>query len=651
MIKLTNLSKSYGSKILLNDISYHMPEGEKIALIGNNGSGKTTLLRILLKQEEQDLGSITKPTRISIGSLQQEANSSPKRSIIEEALEGAVKLSKIKKNLELLTQKLHESSDPKIIEEYAHVESQYKHEGGYSLRSKTESILMGLGFTKGQMESSPLSLSGGWAMRLEMAKMLINDPNFMILDEPTNHLDLPSLIWFENYLQSYKGTLLFVSHDKDLLNRLSTTTLHLHKGSLRAYPGNYDNYIKQREERELHERNQIANLEKKKAQLSQFITRFGAKATKAKQAKSKEKSVDKITDAIHQISSGQTEGSKAIVIQLPPPPPCDRVVYTIEDGSIGYKEELFTHINLRVERSQKIAVIGANGIGKSTLLKSIAREIEPLSGTFTGSKRNSIAYFSQNLVDNLPKKKDLVSVVLDNSDITYNEARSLLGALLFTTEDLDKKIEVLSGGEKNRLALACVLAKKANFILLDEPTNHLDIESANALVEAFKSYEGTVIFVSHNRFFINAISSHIFALSRTKKTELFEGKLSDYERLAAVSGFPNVLEENTQDKTKKTTEANGKTYSYEERKQITREASRLEKKLASYDEKIEKLSEEQQKLEHELEVYSQKNDHTKLIEIQQELDDISLKKETLEEAWIACSEDYEAIQIKIREIS
>lgn len=645
MIKLNNLSKAYGSKVLLDDISYHIPEGSKVALVGNNGSGKTTLLRVLLGEEEADSGNVLKPSRLSLGHLKQEASLDPNKTILEEALEGAKKLTEVKKELEVLSKKLHDSTSEELIHRYSEVESQYEKLGGYNLQSKAESLLMGLGFTKKQMDESPASLSGGWAMRLEMAKMLVNDPNFLILDEPTNHLDLPSLVWFENYLKSYKGTLLFVSHDKELLEKLPDTTLHLHKGQLRVYQGNYSSFLKQKEEREALEQSQVSNLEKKKNELEKFITRFGAKATKAKQAKSKEKQVEKLEKEIEGIESGKQADSKKMTLLLPPPPPSDRVLYTVANGAIGYKEVLFEKINLLVEKGQKIAVVGANGIGKSTLLKTIAREIEALGGQFKASNRNILAYFSQNLVDNLPPKGNLLDVVLNSAEVSYKEARSLLGALLFREDDLEKKVEVLSGGEKNRVALACVLAKKANFILLDEPTNHLDIESVNALVEAFKKYTGTVLFVSHNRFFINSLSSHILALSKTKKVDIFEGKLADYKRLCAVSGFPYVLEENSEKSNPEEEVEEKKVSSYEERKAHSREVNRLEKKLQKLDKEIESLSKKEKKLEDELASIAESGNHEEMAKLNKDLGEAQEEKENKEEEWMETSEKLEALKI------
>jgi len=644
LIKLDNLSKAYGSKILLDNISYHIPEGSKIALVGNNGSGKTTLLRILLGEEEADSGSVLKPSRLSLGHLKQEASLDPNKTILEEALEGAKKLTVLKQELSVLSKELHTSSQDELIHRYSEVEAQYEKLGGYNLEAKAESLLMGLGFTKEKMCDSPANLSGGWAMRLEMAKMLINDPNFLVLDEPTNHLDLPSLVWFENYLKSYKGTLLFVSHDQELLEKLPDITLHLHKGIIRVYQGNYSSFLRQKEERELLEQSQVSNLEKKKNELEKFITRFGAKASKAKQAKSKEKQVEKLEKEIEDIESGQQADSRKMNLLLPPPPPSDRVLYTISNGAIGYREVLFEKINLLVEKGQKIGIVGANGIGKSTLLKTIACEIEALGGSFKASSRNVLAYFSQNLVDNLPPKGNLLDVVLNSAEISYKEARTLLGALLFTDEDLDKKIEVLSGGEKNRVALACVLAKKANFVLLDEPTNHLDIESVNALVEAFEKYTGTVLFVSHNRFFINSLSTHILALSKTKQVDVFEGKLDDYKRLCLVSGFPYVLEENSEKQKVESKKEETKTVSYEERKSHAKEINRLEKQLQKLDQEIETLSKKEKTLEEKLAKTAENGTHEEMSEVNKALWKTQEIKEKTEEEWMKTSEELDSLK-------
>lgn len=541
MIRADNLYKSFKGKELLAAVSCSFPDKEKIALVGDNGAGKSTLLRILTGEELPDEGSVVVPSKIRLGFLPQEPNASPQDTVLSECEAGVAEIQTLQLRMQELLKRMEGQLHPdeQLLRAYEDAESSFRAGGGYSLSSRAASILSGLGFSEDQLKQNPRDLSGGWRMRLELARLFLKQPDLLILDEPTNHLDLPSLVWVENWLQGFGGTLLFVSHDRAFLNRLSTTTMHLHQGSLTLYKGNYDSFLSTRALRDAQDASRRKQLESRKEELEQFVKRFGAKATKAKQAKSKLKQIDRLDEESQACSFGGKEASP--VFSLPAPQRIGRILCQIENGSIGYDKPLSEGICLQVEKGQKIAVIGANGIGKSTLIRTLSGHISPLGGNFCLSDQLVIAYFAQNQADMLDQNLSILENVFSHSEMGVKEIRSLLGGLLFSGDDVDKPVKVLSGGEKSRVGLACTLAKSANLLLLDEPTNHLDMKSLDRLSLALKNYEGTLIFVSHDRDLINRVCTHVFAMIPDGRSMLFEGNLDDYTRLSALAGFPNVL--------------------------------------------------------------------------------------------------------------
>ncbi|WGL60792.1 ABC-F family ATP-binding cassette domain-containing protein [Pigmentibacter sp. JX0631] len=540
MIRIENLSKAYGSKILFSQSSYHFPEGERIALVGPNGAGKSTLLNILCSIEEPDDGQILKPAKMNLGYLPQEPNQNPKDTVLEECMDGALKLKKLKHDLDLILLEMENNYSEDVHKKFEKIEDAFREAGGYALEARAKGILVGLGFLGNQLHKSPKQLSGGWRMRLELAKVFLNDPDFLVLDEPTNHLDLPSLIWVEKFLQSFAGTLLFVSHDRALLNRLSTITLHLFNGKFTPYKGNFDSFLEQREQRLELETAAYERHKKRADEIQRFVDRFKAKASKAKQAQSRMKMLERMKEV--EGSFDIDNSVDEISFSLPKVTQSGKEVLKVEKMSIGYQSILSKHIELNVLRGQKIAIIGPNGIGKSTFLKTLSNVINPLEGEFTLGHNVSLAFFAQDQLDTLDENKTILDNVLSVSDnIGEKKARSVLGSFLFRGDDVFKYVKVLSGGEKSRVGLACLLLKNANFLLLDEPTNHLDMSSAEILADAIDEYEGTVLFVSHDRNFIDSICTHVFAMTNDGRFALFEGKLEDYERLAPLSGFPDIL--------------------------------------------------------------------------------------------------------------
>ena len=539
MIFLQNVTKKYAGRSILTNVTYHFPEGERIALVGPNGTGKTTLLNIITGLEEADAGSVTKPKKVTVGYLPQDPNPTPKPTLLEECVEGAYDLREIRLKRDEALARMGENYSDDLFHEYDAFESAYFQKGGYALESEARGYLMGLGFKASQFDQSPTSLSGGWRMRLELARTLINKPDFLVLDEPTNHLDLPSMIWLEQFLETFKGTLLFVSHDRDLLNRLSTVTLHLQKGVLTPYKGNFDSFLEQNELKQLQSEANSKNIRTRYEHIERFCDRFRAQPSKAAQVRSRMKMLARLRGLEEAIV--HEEEAPQMTLSIKVDVPSGKHVMTLDDGTIGYTSPLATRLFLKIERGQKIAIIGANGIGKSTLLKTIAGEIPLLKGDLTLGSTVTIGYYAQDQVQALDDRKTVLENIMAQGDVSEQRARATLGGVLFQKDDVFKKTGVLSGGEKSRLGLSCLLVQKSNFLLLDEPTNHLDMSSTEVLSDALEDFKGTVLFVSHNRSFINHVATHIFAMTSDGRGELFEGKLDDYERLSERAHFPNVL--------------------------------------------------------------------------------------------------------------
>lgn len=639
MIRVNNLKKSFGDNKLLQGVSYHFPEGERIALVGANGAGKTTLLNIIAGLEAPDDGNILKPSNVRLGYLPQEPNQSPQASCLLECQSGSTKLFNLKSQLDsMFNDQNSRTVDPSAMEKYSNAQTQFETEGGYRLEADATVILRGLGFSKEQCEASPLSLSGGWRMRLELGKLFLNKPDFLILDEPTNHLDLPSLAWVEKYLTNFKGTLLFVSHDQELLNRLPSITLHLKNGSLTQYRGGFDSFLSEKELRESQNIKHRARLESKRKDLEQFVERFGAKATKAKQAQSKMKMIERLR-ALESVTD-LPEEERAMAIQLPAPSPSGQVPLLVDSLEIGYSSRLAKIPKLEVERGQKIAVIGANGIGKSTLLKTLSRITPALSGDFAFNDRVNLAYFAQDQLEYLDPKASILDNLLNASDITEREARSLLGGLLFRGDDVYKLVSVLSGGEKSRVGLACILAKKSNFLLLDEPTNHLDMSSVAALSMALESYSGNLIFVSHNRTFINTICSHVLVMLPDGRAELFIGNIDHYQQSCQSRGFPNIFDAsfNTDEDAKPTIEKTSKVQNRLKR-EAKKEYERIIRRQRKLEEELEVLTSKQKELDSKMHNTSGSE---ALLKLQSELDLLAVKQDALEDELLELMEKAEA---------
>lgn len=565
MIIIQNISKHFGGKVILEDFSYQFPSNANVALIGANGVGKTTFLNMICGLEEADAGQVIVPKGCTLAYLPQVPCEHPLPTILQECIAGHKDLCALQAARDQALQAMIADYSEVAFEAYERLEKAFMDKGGYALEADAKGILVGLGFETSQFDQSPLTLSGGWRMRVELAKLLINNPNFLILDEPTNHLDLPSLTWLEQYLRSFRGTLLFVSHDRDFLNNLSEVTLHMNKGNLRVYNGDFDAFLQQKAERAEQVRRERQALQRQQNHMQAFVDRFRYKATKAKQAQSRLKTIERLKQLEAKLDVEEEE--KTVHFNMTVEKPSGRVVLTLDKAAIGYRAEgmaaresapekaekgaqglqgtqevtspagalsgqpgasqedvvLSRNLSLKILRGQKIAIVGANGIGKSTLLKSLVGEVPFLEGAPVWGAQVTLGYYAQDQRDTLdPEKTPLENLLALAPSVPQQQARALLGSLLITGDDLHKKTKVLSGGEKSKVALAALLAQRHNFLMLDEPTNHLDMSSVEVLGSALEAYNGTVLVVSHNRAFIKAFATHLFQMDRHNKAELID---------------------------------------------------------------------------------------------------------------------------------
>ncbi|HXF90821.1 MAG TPA: ABC-F family ATP-binding cassette domain-containing protein [Candidatus Nitrosotenuis sp.] len=516
MIRLEKLSKAYADKIILKNVSYHFPEGERIALFGANGQGKTTLLNIITGLEEMDEGQVIKPKAMKLAFLPQSPSLVPKITILEECMSGHTYLYHLQEQMNQTIQRMETHYQDADYEAYERMLQDFDHHGGYQWEGQAQKILLGLGFKEEQLASHPQTLSGGWRMRLELAKVLIAKPDFMILDEPTNHLDLPSIEWLETYLEGFPGTLLFVSHDRSFLNHLATIVVSLKQGSLQAYTGNFDDFIHQRDQ---NARTQEATRKKiihQQAHMQRFVDRFRAKASKAGQVGSRLKMIEKLKNLLDHYQ----EDMPQTTLHFPKLSfsASGKDVFKLKGVTIGYQQPLIRSVNLTVLRGERIAIVGANGIGKSTFLKTIGGKLLPLSGEIHQGHQVKVGFYTQDAAEQLDKNLSVfASLQSVNEELSETLTYAFLGSFLFKGNSLIKLVSVLSGGERSRLALCRLLAQSPNCLLLDEPTNHLDLASTQILAEWLRQYPGTVIFVSHDRDFVDQVATKIIEVDKNGK--------------------------------------------------------------------------------------------------------------------------------------
>lgn len=536
MIHLTNITKQYGQRLLYKDGNFQVRPGDKIGLVGPNGAGKTTIFRIITHEEGIDSGTVSIADRIVVGYFSQDVGDMKGRSALEEVKSGAgkvsdlaVKLAKMEKQLEdSAVNPLSDDAMAELLEKYGEAQLEFEQRGGYDLDARAKEILTGLGIGPDQYNLPVESFSGGWKMRIALAKILALMPDVLLMDEPTNHLDLESIIWLEEWLKNFKGALVMTSHDREFMNRLVTRIVEVANKAITTYSGNYDFYLREREIR----RDQLHAAHQKQqdmlAKEEEFIARFAARASHAAQVQSRVKKLEKID----RIEIPAEERVMAFDFPVPPRSGNDVVqlkklskIWPLDGGKF---KSVFGGVTGTVSRLDKVAVVGVNGAGKSTLLKIMAGMTEASDGTCVVGASVRPGYFSQQALDVLDPQKTIFDEIHDRiPDATIGFVRNLLGAFLFSGDDVYKKIGVLSGGEKSRVVLATILAKPVNFLILDEPTNHLDIKSREILLDAIRNFDGTVVLVSHDRHFLRSVASRVFEVDHGEM-RVYEGGFEYY---------------------------------------------------------------------------------------------------------------------------
>ncbi|MGZ3457256.1 MAG: ribosomal protection-like ABC-F family protein [Archangium sp.] len=513
MIRLDNIGKQHGQQILFVEASAQLNRGEKVGLVGPNGAGKSTLFRMVVQREHPDEGQVSVDRGVTIGYFDQDVGEMSGQSAVAEVMDGAGPVSEVAAELKQLEAAM---ADPermdemdKLVERFGVVQGRYEELGGYALEGRAREILAGLGFTEEMMDGDVGALSGGWKMRVALARILLMRPDVMLLDEPSNHLDLESLIWLENFLKGFEGALLMTSHDREFMNRIVTKIIEIDGGELTTYSGNYDFYEQQRAQ---NEKQQQAQYERQQAMLAKelkFIERFKARASHAAQVQSRVKKLEKI-EKVEPPKRRQT-----MVFEFQPAPRSGDDVAKLERVVKGYgKRRIYNGLDFLVRRGERWCVMGVNGAGKSTLLKLIAGESRPDDGAVSVGGSVKMGYFAQHAMELLKPEQTVFDSLVDRFPrASQGSLRALAGCFGFSGDEIEKKCRVLSGGEKARLVLAQMLYDPPNFLVLDEPTNHLDMATKQMLITALAHYEGTMLFVSHDRHFLGALSNRVLELT------------------------------------------------------------------------------------------------------------------------------------------
>jgi ATP-binding cassette subfamily F protein 3 len=529
MLNVHNLSISFQGDDLFNNITYRIGRKDRIGLIGKNGAGKSTMLKILSKEMEPDTGEIATDKDLKIGFLKQDIDFEEGRTVLEETYEAFVEIKSIEKKIEDISNELVNSKDTESKEyhqlmiDLQNLQDKFEIIGGYNYEGNTEKILTGLGFKSSEFNKQTSTLSGGWRMRIELAKLLLQDNDVLLLDEPTNHLDIDSIIWFESFLKTYSGAVLIVSHDKMFLDNITNRTIEISFGKIYDYKKPYSEYLILREEMREQQIASQKNQEKEIQNTEKLINKFRAKASKASMAQSLIKKLDRM-DRI-QVDK---EDTSVMNVHFPISVNPGKVIFEIKDLSKSYDElEVLDSINLILARNSKVAFVGQNGQGKTTLAKIINNEID-YTGSLNMGHNVQIGYFAQNQADYLDDKKTVLQIMEDSAnEKNRGKVRDILGSFLFRGSEVDKYVKVLSGGERNRLALAKLLLLPFNVLIMDEPTNHLDIKSKNVLKEALKRFEGTLILISHDRDFLQGLSEIVYEF-KDKNIKEYLGDIDYY---------------------------------------------------------------------------------------------------------------------------
>tara|TARA_R110001599_G_scaffold66606_1_gene188282 strand:- start:2027 stop:3943 length:1917 start_codon:yes stop_codon:yes gene_type:complete len=637
MIAINNLSYLIGGRALYENASLHIKPKDKIGLIGLNGKGKSTLLRIIDGEFPPSSGDVSKSKDCSIGFLNQDLLSyQSEESILDVAMQAFGKANELQATIERILKEMETNYHDQLVDDLAKAQDQFETLGGYSMQSDAESILEGIGFRTEDLTRPLKEFSGGWRMRVMLAKLLLEKPSLLMLDEPTNHLDLPSIQWIENYLKTYEGAVIVVSHDRSFIDNVATSIVEVSNQRLTQYSGNYSFYTKEKLMREEIQKNAFDNQQQQIKQTEQFIERFRSKATKARQVQSRVKSLERM-DKIEDI----VDDSMVMNFKFGFKQKSGRSIIELDDISKAYGDlTILKNTTSKIERGDKIALIGANGKGKSTLLRVIAGT-EKVSGERREGFNVLTTFYAQHQLEALNVNNEILQELAQaGSDKSEMELRAILGCFLFSNEDVFKKIKVLSGGEKSRVALAKTLISEANFLMMDEPTNHLDFLSVNILIQALQQYEGTFLIVSHDRHFISQIANKIWYIEDQQIKE-YPGSYDEYvywQQKKDAEQKPKTVEVKVQKEKPVQQQKPPKDPNQQELK-------KLQSQLENVENDIEKLESKKGVLEAEMAKPEVFGDFNKLQEKQSEYDQLTKKLEAAQNSWEKVAEMIDAIEV------
>ena len=633
ILQANKIERSFAGEVLFDNISLQVDERDRIALVGKNGAGKSTLLKILVGEEEPTSGEINKKRDLSLSYLAQDSRFESSNTIYDEMLHVFDDLRKTEKTLRQMELEMGEKTGAdleKLMQDYDRLSEEFRQAGGFTYEADIRAILNGFKFDESMWQMKIEELSGGQNTRLALAKMLLEKPNLLVLDEPTNHLDIETIAWLENYLVNYSGALLIVSHDRYFLDKVATITLDLTKHSLDRYVGNYSSFVEQKEQKLLTEAKNYEKQQKEIAALEDFVNRNLVRASTTKRAQSRRKQLEKM-ERLDKLEAG----TKSAHMTFHSDKTSGNVVLTVEEAAVGYDDQILSEpINLDIRKMNAVAIVGPNGIGKSTLIKSIVGQIPFIKGEARFGANVEVGYYDQTQSKLTPHNSVLDELWNDFKLTPEVEIRNRLGAFLFSGDDVKKTVGMLSGGERARLLLAKLSMENNNFLILDEPTNHLDIDSKEVLENALIDFDGTLLFVSHDRYFINRVATQVLELSEEGST-LYLGDYDYYlEKKAELEALARAQAEAVP--VSSTEEVTSNDYHLQKQNQkelrkITRRIEQLEVEMEELDQKIQAINE----------TMHSTNDAADLVQLQSELDQLTVQQEAVMEEWAELSEQVE----------
>lgn len=624
ILQANKIERSFAGEVLFDNINLQVDERDRIALVGKNGAGKSTLLKILVGEEEPTSGEINKKKDISLSYLAQDSRFESENTIYDEMLHVFNNLRRTERQLRQMELEMGEKSGEdldKLMSDYDRLSENFRQAGGFTYEADIRAILNGFKFDESMWQMKIAELSGGQNTRLALAKMLLEKPNLLVLDEPTNHLDIETIAWLENYLVNYSGALLIVSHDRYFLDKVATITLDLTKHSLDRYVGNYSRFVELKEQKLVTEAKNYEKQQKEIAALEDFVNRNLVRASTTKRAQSRRKQLEKM-ERLDKPEAGKKSANMTFQSEKT----SGNVVLTVENAAVGYDGEVLSQpINLDLRKMNAVAIVGPNGIGKSTFIKSIVDQIPFIKGEKRFGANVEVGYYDQTQSKLTPSNTVLDELWNDFKLTPEVEIRNRLGAFLFSGDDVKKSVGMLSGGEKARLLLAKLSMENNNFLILDEPTNHLDIDSKEVLENALIDFDGTLLFVSHDRYFINRVATHVLELSENGST-LYLGDYDYYVEKKATAEMSQTEEASTSNQAKEASPVND----YQAQKESQKEVRKLMRQIESLEAEIEELESQSQAISEQM---LETNDADKLMELQAELDKISHRQEEAMLEW------------------